>query len=71
MGILKTFVGLGLGLAIWAAAAWGADCVVERAASAPAAPEPAATDGSLELKWDSGFGKWWFAWYTGRGYWLG
>ncbi len=69
MNILTTFVALGL--AISAAAAWGADCVVERAASAPAAPEPAATDDTLELKWDSGFGRWWLVWYTGRDTWVG
>jgi hypothetical protein len=69
MSILKTFVALGL--AIFAAAAWGADYVVERAASPLAAPEPAATDATMELKWDSGFGMWWLAWYTGRDTWIG
>ncbi len=54
-----------------AAAAWGADCVVERAAPTPAAPERPATDGTLELKWDSGTVRWWLAWYTGRDTWIG
>ena len=54
-----------------AAAAWGADCVVERAAPTPAAPEPAATDDTLELKWDSGFVQWNMAWYTGGDSWVG
>ena len=54
-----------------AAAAWGADCVVERAAPTVAAPEPAATDDTLELKWDSGTVRWWLAWYTGADTWIG
>jgi hypothetical protein len=58
-------------MALWAAAAWGADCVVERATPAAAAPEAAATDDTLELKWDSGFGMWWLCWYTGRDTWIG
>ncbi len=69
MNKVTTFVALGL--AIWAGAAWGADCVVERAASAPAAPEPEATDATVELKWDSGFTMWWMCWYTGRDTWVG
>ncbi len=63
---ITVFVGLAA-----AAAAWGADCVVERAATPTGAPEPAGTDGTLELKWDSGFGRWWMCWYTGRDYWVG
>lgn len=69
MNKVKTFVALGS--AVLASAAWGADCVVERAASAPAAPEPAATDGALELKWDSGVGAWWLVWITATGIWVG
>ncbi len=68
MNKLTTFVGLGP--ALLAAAAWGADRVVERAASAPAVPEPAATDDTMELRWDSGYGKWWLVWFTGRGTWV-
>jgi hypothetical protein len=70
MNKVTTFVGLGLAM-LAAAAAWGADCVVDRAASAPAAPEGAATDDAVELKWDSGSGRWWLAWYTGKGSWVG
>ena len=65
MSILKTFVALGL--AIFAAAAWGADLVVERAASPLAAPEPAATDATMELKWDSGILQYHLLFNTGAG----
>lgn len=54
-----------------AAAAWGADCVVERTAPTPAAPDPEGTDDTLELKWDSGVLRWSMAWYTGRDAWVG
>jgi hypothetical protein len=57
--------------AIMAGAAWGADCVVERAAPTAAAPEPPATDDTVELKWDSGFSRWWLCWYTGADTWVG
>ena len=51
--------------------AWSADCVVERAASASAAPEPEATDGSRELKWDDGRPTWLMSWVTGTDTWVG
>ena len=69
MNTVTTFVALVL--AIMAGAAWGADCVVERAAPTPTAPEPAATDDTMELKWDSGVVRWNMAWYTGRDAWVG
>jgi len=67
---VTTIVGLGLAM-LGGAGAWGADCVVATAASAPAAREAAATDDAIELIWDSGSGRWWLAWYTGRGSWVG
>jgi hypothetical protein len=59
-----------LALILSAAAAWGADCFIERAALPLSAPDPAGTDGTLELRWDSGFGMWYMCWYTGRGSWV-
>lgn len=58
------------------AGAWSADVAVERALSyftrrALAATDPAAFDGTRELRWDSGTGKWMVVWYTGRDYWVG
>jgi hypothetical protein len=63
---LMVFVGLAV-----AAAVWAADCVVERAAFPPNAPDPAGTDDTLELKWDSGYSMWWLCWYTGLDTWVG
>jgi hypothetical protein len=58
-------------VAAFAAGTWGADCVVEMAATAPAAAEPAPTDETLELKWDSGLASWRVCWITGRDMWVG
>ncbi len=69
MGISRTLTVLAL--AGLAAAAWGADCVVEPAALPTGAPDPAGTDDTMELKWDSGTGRWWLAYYTGRNTWVG
>ncbi len=68
MNKVTTLAGLAM---LAAAAAWGADYVVERAGPAYAAREAAATDDTIELKWDSGAGRWWLVWYTGRGTWVG
>jgi hypothetical protein len=57
--------------AAFVAAAWGTDCVIEPAASAPGVPEDAYTDDTMELKWDSGTGRWWLCWYTGLNTWVG
>lgn len=69
MGISKKL--MVCALAALAATAWAADCVVERAAPPRGSPDPAGTDDTLELKWDSGFGMWWLAYYTGRNLWVG
>jgi hypothetical protein len=50
--------------------AWSADCIVDGALSHFAAPDPAGTDDTLELKWDSGSVRWWLAYYTGAGTWI-
>jgi hypothetical protein len=56
------------------AGAWSADYAADGAPSyfngAPASPA-ASADGTLELKWDSGFGRWWLIWYTGADTWIG
>jgi len=62
------FVGLAM---LAAAAAWGADFVVETVPSAPAVREAAATDDAVELSWDNGTRQWSMAWYTGAGAWVG
>ncbi len=57
-----------------AAAAWGADITVtSKPAAAPAgpqAPNPRGTDGTMELKWDSGSPGYYIQWYTGSGAWV-
>ncbi len=57
--------------ALLAAAAWGADVALERTPCSPNASSPAAYDQTVELRWDNGFGIWWFCSYTGRDYWVG
>lgn len=57
-------------VAAFAAAAWGADCVVEGGASTARAAAY-GTDDELELAWDNGTRQWSIAWYTGRGSWVG
>ena len=58
------------------AGAWPADVVAGGGpfcfkVAAPTALEPAAFDGTRELKWDSGIGKWIVVWYTGKDSWIG
>jgi hypothetical protein len=63
---------LWLGLAaLFAAGAWGADYVVERAPGAAAPPWSPGSDVSLELKYDSGTQQYFSGWYTGAGAWVG
>ena len=69
MGILTTFVALGL--AILTAAAQAADVVVERAEVRPPVAEVPGYDDTSELKWDSGAGRWMLYWYTGADAWVG
>jgi len=54
-----------------AAAAWGADCVVEPAPAADLTADSPAYDATLELKWDSGSSSYQIAYYTGAGAWVG
>jgi hypothetical protein len=65
-----TFAGLGLAM-LAAAAAWGADCVVEGSVGDAVASAAFEADGTLELKWDNGNRRWSWAWYTGAGSWVG
>ncbi len=51
--------------------AWSADVIVERAPLHFGAPASPGWDATLELKWDSGTTKYWGAWYTGAGSWVG
>jgi hypothetical protein len=54
-----------------AAAAWGADCVVEGGGDAAREVAVFGTDDQLELAWDNGTRRWSIAWYTGAGAWVG
>ncbi len=54
-----------------AAGAWAADVVVDRAQASPSVVEVPGYDDTVELSWDSGFGRWWLIWYTGADTWVG
>jgi hypothetical protein len=54
-----------------AGGAWAADVAVDRAHGTPSVPEVSGYDNTVELKWDSGFGMWWLAYYTGADTWVG
>jgi len=56
---------------VLAAAAWGADCVVEPAPAADLTAGSPGRDGTLELKWDNGISAWLISHYTGMGTWVG
>jgi hypothetical protein len=56
---------------VLSAAAWGADVVVEGASRGPDIPPSPAYDATLELRWDNGFGSWWYCSDTGADYWIG
>jgi len=70
MNKVTTFVGLGLAM-LAAAAAWGADCVVEGGTGDAVTLAAYGTDDQLELSWDNGARQWSMAWYTGAGSWVG
>jgi hypothetical protein len=53
------------------ASAWAADVVVERYKAGPDVPGNPGYDNTQELSWDSGFGRWWIAYYTGAGTYAG
>jgi hypothetical protein len=56
--------------ALAAAGAWAADYAVEGGSYVSSAGTP-GYDGTRELKWDSGYGRWVLDWYTGAGSWVG
>ncbi len=68
MNKLTTLVGLAV---LAAAAAWGADCAVERVPEGAAKAGPAGYDATMELKWDNGTSRWQVCYYTGAGTWVG
>ncbi len=68
---MKYVTSLAVATAIITGAAWGVDVVVERASYPSNIPSSPAHDMTLELRWDNGWGMWWYCWYTGRGYWVG
>ena len=51
--------------------AWSADVIVDGGPAAFAVSEAAGSDGTHELKWDTGTRRWSIAWYTGRDTWVG
>ena len=66
----KIWLWVALGTLV-AAFAWGADYVVERVPEAAATRGSAGYDATKELKWDSGYAKWWLCWVRGRDAWVG
>jgi len=58
-------------LALIAAGAWAADYEVEPFAGGPTVVETPNYDGTVELAWDNGQGRWLIAYYTGAGTWIG
>jgi len=56
--------------ALAAAGAWATDYAVEGGPYVSSAGTP-GYDGTRELKWDSGSGRWVLDWYTGGGSWVG
>lgn len=68
---MKRFA-LVIGLVVcFAAGAWAADSVVIPADARLSVVEAPGYDSTVELSWDSGFGRWWLAWYTGADAWVG
>jgi hypothetical protein len=58
-------------IALLAAGAWAADFDAKEATASPNIATPQGYDATYECKWDSGGGRWWIAWYTGAGSWVG
>jgi hypothetical protein len=65
---VTTLVGL---VMLVAAAAWGADCVVEGRTGDVVTLASYGADDQLELSWDTGTPQWSIAWYSGAGAWVG
>jgi hypothetical protein len=58
-------------IALLAAGVWAADLDAKEFTAGPNIVTSPGYDDTRELIWDNGGGRWWLAWYTGAGSWVG